>query len=200
MQAIRTETIGQYVIKIFPDCDANSPREDDCLGTIYHAHSRYDLGERMDIESIEAIVNDPKFITLPVYMYEHSNIALNTGSFGCAWDSGQVGIIAVEKSKVLKEWNRRKWSKKLENQVLKSLKAEVEVYSSYLSGEVYGFVIEKPSQCGECKHVENERIDSCWGFIGDMEYCLSEARLNVPSETKPVTSDTETPSFTEDDI
>jgi hypothetical protein len=182
--AIHTETIGQYVVKIFQDCDAQSPREDDCLGTIYHTHRNYDLGERMDLESIEAIANNPDFVCVPVYMYEHSNIALSTESFGCAWDSGQVGIIAVEKSKVLKDWGRKKWSKKLENQVLKCLRAEIQEFSQYLSGEVYGFVIEKPSQCGACNHVENEHVDSCWGFIGDYKYCLTEARMNVPEEVK----------------
>jgi hypothetical protein len=182
MQAIHTENVGSYIVKIFLDSDARSPREDDNLGTIYHTDRSYDLGEKMDLDDIQAIVNNASFISLPVYMYGHGNIALSTGAFGCPWDSGQVGIIAVEKSKVLKEWNRKKWSKKLEKQVLKYLRSEVKVFSEYLSGEVYGFVIEKPSQCRECKHVENDVIDSCWGFIGDYEYCLNEAKASVPSE------------------
>ena len=72
-EPVHTETVGNYVIKIFQDCDAESPRHrdyDSNLGTIYHTHSRYDLSEHMDIDDIQAIVNDSKYFTLPLYMKE----------------------------------------------------------------------------------------------------------------------------------
>lgn len=48
----------------------------------------------------------------------------------------------------------------------KYLKSEVETYDQYLTGDVYGYVIEDK---------EGEELDSCWGFYGE-EYCLEEAK------------------------
>jgi len=181
MQAIHTEKKGLYTIKVFQDIDAENPRECfDHLGTIYHTHRSYDLGQKMDLDDIQAIIDNDKYFTLPVYMYEHGGIMLKTSGFSCPWDSGQVGIIAVEKAKVLKEWSRKKWSKKLEKQILACLAGEIKEFSEYLEGNVYGYVIEKSNVCGACANDEPEQIDSCWGFIGDYEYCLSEAKANLP--------------------
>jgi hypothetical protein len=180
-EPIHTETHGALVIKIFQDIDASNPRTDfEHLGTIYHTHRNYDLGERMDLEEIQAIMQNPDFISVPVFMYEHGNVMLKTSGFSCQWDSGQVGIIAVEKSKVLKDWQRKKFSKKLEAQVISCLTSEVQEFSDYLSGNVYGYVIEKPTHCESCSHNDAEHVDSCWGFIGDYEYCLKEAISNLP--------------------
>jgi hypothetical protein len=53
----------------------------------------------------------------------------------------------------------------------KCLEAEVEEMSSYLSGEVYGYVIKGPG--GE--DLPDNMQDSCWGFIGDSKYVREEA-------------------------
>jgi hypothetical protein len=59
------------------------------------------------------------------------------------------------------------------------LKSEVEVYSEYIEGNVYGYVIDDP--------VTNEHIDSCWGFIGDhdksglMEYATNAIDCEIES-------------------
>ena len=178
---VHTEKHGEFIVNIHYDHDPLNPRVDwDNLGTIYHTHRNYDLGVLSNREDIQAILNNPDYLTLPVYMYEHGNIALSTGSFSCAWDSGQVGIIAVKKSDALKAFMKKRMTKKLEKQVLESLKGEIETFSAYLSGEVYGYSIEKPNTCESCSHCENEVIDSCWGFIGDYHYCLKEALSNLP--------------------
>lgn len=183
--AVHTETHGDYVIKIFYDQDGPNPRTDyEHLGTIYHTHRNYDLGEKMDLEAIQAIYDDPAYVCLPVFMYEHGNVMLKTSAFGCPWDSGQCGIIAVLKSKVLKEWNRKKWSKRLEEKVINCLKGEINEFSDYLNGNVYGYVIEKSNECEKCNHDEPIEVDSCWGFIGDYEYCLKEAISALPEEVK----------------
>jgi hypothetical protein len=43
---------------------------------------------------------------------------------------------------------------------------EVEVYDQYLSGDVYGFVLKELQTCPTCNDVNEEVIDSCWGFYG----------------------------------
>jgi len=42
-------------------------------------------------------------VILPVYMYDHSGITINTDGFSCPWDSGQVGVIFCTRERFLKE-------------------------------------------------------------------------------------------------
>lgn len=122
-----------------------------------------------------------KVLILPVYMYEHSGIALNTTGFSCPWDSGQVGWIYATYERIGKEYgivNDNTITK-----AKKTLKAEVEIYSHYLNGDVYGFIYEKfDTEALEAYLKENElefdevnasklnefviNEDSCWGFYG----------------------------------
>jgi len=179
--AIETEKCGELTIKIFYDQDCSNPREDEhrsFLGKIlYGKRSRYILGdEAVEAEEIDRIIKDTKtYIHLPVYAYIHSGVRLSTGPFGCPWDSGMSGIIYVERAEAEKEFG--KLTEKNLAQVLMCLEGEVEEYSSYLEGQCYGFVIEN-------KH--GIHLDSCWGFIGDIKYCLEEARSLAKVHNKPL--------------
>jgi hypothetical protein len=203
-----------YKIRIKQDPDAESPREDENLGTIVGWHRRYNLGDEQptcnpsefmeglardaddELEEIESRVEDienyfyryeqptrlaeriatqylkqkqdqaleDNYIILPVYMYEHSGIALSTGSFSCPWDSGQVGYIYVSKEKVIEEYGD--WTAETVAKASKQLENEVETYSQFVNGEVYGFIIEDK---------DGEYVDSCWGFFG-YDFCLEEAK------------------------
>ncbi len=110
-------------------------------------------------------------IQLPLYLYDHSGITINTTGFSCPWDSGQVGFIYVLKKDMLKEFSKKKMTKQLFAKAEKILKQEVETYDQYLRGDVYGFQIIEP----DC---EDNNLDSCWGFYG-MEYCIQEAKSNA---------------------
>ena len=106
-------------------------------------------------------------ICLPVYMYDHGGITINTSGFSCSWDSGQIGFIYVPKEKIRKEYGVKRISPKLRKNVQEILKSEIKSVDDYLTGNVYGFRILDAQ--------END-IDSCWGFYGDSEYCLQAAR------------------------
>jgi hypothetical protein len=106
-----------------------------------------------------------RFIALPLYLYDHSGITMNTSGFHCPWDSGQVGWIYVSREDALKEYSRKRMSGKLRDKVEQVLRGEVEVYDQYLRGDVYGYVVK----------MKDKTEDSCWGFYG-MDYCLEEAR------------------------
>ena len=98
---------------------------------------------------------------LPLYLYDHSGITISTGPFNCPWDSGQIGYIYVTKEAIKKEFNRKIMSKKLEQKAIDIMRSEVNTYDDYLTGSVYGYVIEPTD--------ENKEIncdDSCWGFFG----------------------------------
>jgi len=136
------------------DQDSMNPRQEfDHLGTL--AILGYGGDEAPDPH------NPPHdAILLPVYRYQHSGVAYSTTPFHCPWDSGQTGYIYVYRSTVRKEFNVKRISPKLHDRVLEILRSEVEEFSSWSNGEVYGFT-------------NNETDDSCWGFYG-LESLIAE--------------------------
>ena len=176
MKAIETKHIGKYELKIFQDESPESPRTWDNIGTMVCFHGRYNLGDKHDYrdedysgwqEMKEAIIENENVHTiLPLYLYDHSGITMNTTGFSCGWDSGQVGWIFVSKDKVKKEGVD-------ESKVEEYLMGEVDTYDQYLTGDVYGFVISEMSTCDQ-GHVHLKEVDSCWGFYGE-DACMEEA-------------------------
>jgi len=104
---------------------------------------------------------DQYYVMLPLYLYDHSGITISTGPFSCPWDSGQVGYIYVSIKDVLQEFNRKRMSKKLKQKAIDILRSEVNTYDDYLTGSIYGYVIEPTD---ENKEIQCD--DSCWGFFG----------------------------------
>jgi hypothetical protein len=176
------ETVNHFShsIEIHQDDDPSNPREDDNLGTMVCFHNRYNLGDTphgYDFNNYdswaglkEAILNDnPKAIILPIYMYDHSGITINTTGFHCNWDSGQIGFIFISREKIREEYSAKNVSAKLRARVTTYLEGEVETYDQYLRGEIYGFV---------AKDEDGEEIDSCWGYY-DKDHMVDEAKLNI---------------------
>lgn len=126
---------------------------------------RFDLGT--DPADLYQTALDCKFIVLPLYLYDHSGLTMNTTGFHCPWDSGQAGFIYVPRSRAVKEWGNKVCNKRVIDAATRCLKAEVETYDQYLRGEVYGYVV---------RHEASGEEDSCWGFFGEQDYVESEAR------------------------
>lgn len=108
---------------------------------------------------------------LPLFLYDHSGITMNTSGFHCPWDSGRVGWIYMSKETALRELcaytldqngerirvehqhegTPSTWSYKTqpltdetwEARAEEALLGEVEVYDHYLRGAVYGYMLEK---------------------------------------------------------
>lgn len=171
---IETFEVGHLTIDIFPDENAESPREWDNLGTIlYLSSSRYILGdEGVSLEEIEEITEREDVLCLPVYAYIHSGVTINTRGFHCPWDSGQSGIIYVTHERIIKEYGEL--TEETKEKALKVLRAEIENYDQYLRGDVYGYIISEKKTC-DLDHEHKEHVDSCWGFFG-AEYAMQEAR------------------------
>ena len=175
--------IGSYLIKIEQDDDAQSPREWDNLGKMVCFHSRYNLGDKHNVKfkdyngweemKKDIIKTENVAVILPLYLYDHGGITMNTTCFSCVWDSGQVGWVFISKEKVRKEYNVKRISKTLLERIEKYLVGEVETYDQYLTGDVYGYKISKVTEC-ELGHSHEEELDSCWGFYGEDE-CMTEA-------------------------
>jgi hypothetical protein len=119
---------------------------------------RYDLGDKHDYASPADFREDVDFdacVILPLYLYDHSGITMSTGPFDCPWDSGQVGWIVCDTETLEREFAGDR------ERAEKALRAEVAVYDAYLTGSVYGFIVE------ELEGDDWEEVDSCWGFYGD---------------------------------
>lgn len=168
----------KFNIDIIYDENAESPREWDNLGKMICFHSRYNLPNEQDLTNFktdnfnsweemkkELIKEYDPCLILPVFMYDHSGLSLNTGGFSCQWDSGQIGFILATKKQVMEEWKVKRISKKLKSLVESNLKGEVETYSNYLNGDVYGFEITDEN---------DEFLDSCYGFY-EIEDAKKEA-------------------------
>jgi len=127
-------------------------------------------------------MNEQQALVLPVYAYIHSGMTISTertGQFTDRWDSGQLGVIYILHDKIIEEWGDL--SPESMEKATKCLIAEVEELDCYLTGQVYGYVITRPSEtCPHCQHNHGpEEVDSCWGFIGDIEYCREQAMHSV---------------------
>lgn len=178
--------IGRYKVKVVQDTSPSDPRDDDNLGTMVCFHGRYSLGDKHDYDHKDypgwsamkaAIIRNEKVgVILPLFLYEHSGITMNTTGFSCPWDSGQVGFIFISKKKMLEEYGGKICTKELKERVAKYLVSEIETYDKYLTGDVYGFEVWK---LGKKSGKEKKMIDSCWGYY-DEDECMSEGEANVP--------------------
>jgi hypothetical protein len=188
------------ILKIIQDPDPFNPREDYCeASTLCCDHGRYDLGDKdghekardairasrdyreswEDYESdqyldfshgpdlYEAIQRCTDIVTLPLYLYDHSGITIRCAPFSCPWDSGQVGFAFMSKATILKEYGGKILTKAKREKAEGLIQAEVKTYDSYLTGDCWGFAIEDQ---------DGETLDSCWGFLGDSDYCEQEAQ------------------------
>ena len=90
-----------------------------------------------DQETVDEFLErlDKYLIILPVYIYDHGGISLNTTGFSCRWDSGQTGFIFVSKQEAKRELGWKRLTKKRREKVEEMLHNEVEEYSWYVSGE-----------------------------------------------------------------
>lgn len=210
----------KYRLRILQDEDAVDPtKEFDMLGTMVFWHRRYKLGHEHRYDSprefFEALAEefgvDPerckqwsyaklqefvedRIIRLDVYIYDHSGITIQASESGnpfhCLWDSGWLGYIYVTKKRAREEYGRL--TKKRIELIKGVLRSEIELYDHYLTGNVYGFILEEkikkpclnPSDCedgctcwDEDDQYEYKEIDSCWGFYGDPDKSGMEDHL-----------------------
>ena len=133
-------------------------------------HSKQDDFDNWDELRAQLIKDYRNDVILPIYMYDHSGITVSTTPFGCRWDSGQVGFIIVDRKMLLACRGVKKITKKERELLFEVLKDEVKEYDWYVTGDAYGYCIEDK---------DGEEIESCWGYLGDPNYALDEARSVV---------------------
>jgi hypothetical protein len=196
-----------YKIKIRQDEDCESPNdwENENLFLVYD-HRQFTVKrkgfEPKDIwdalnEGLEEEENYyPDYFIFPVEAYIHSGVSLSlfSGTKQCRWDSSVSGYILASKEEF----------KDLET-AKTAAKGLIETWNQYLSGEIYGFIIEKPNTIYSISKEEFDTLcitgtfsseaflqvaeedtdweekDSCWGYYGEPEESglLDEARMTI---------------------
>jgi hypothetical protein len=164
---IETKKYKGFTIEIHRDEFPENPRKDwDNYTQMICFHGSYQLGDEghgiksdnysswaemgLELEVMSAVI-------LPIYMYDHSGITINTIGFSCQWDSGQIGWI-----RILKKDAEKHYPDHSIQQLMDMLKSEVAAYDVYLRGDVVGFIVKE--QSGEV--LEDA---TCWGFHSTAE-------------------------------
>jgi len=193
---LETTTFGNYTIKIeHDDIQQDSPRDWEPLSTMVCWHNNHNLGDDHGYETNRVMfhmlsglyvnfntdeLTDKQYeqcvhkahklnVILPLYLYDHSGITMNTTGYSCPYDSGQSGYIFVSYEDIRKEYNVKRVSAKLRERMVKYLTTDVKTYDQYLRGEIFYFNVEKTDNDGETID-----IDSCGGYYGyDDNYMIS---------------------------
>ena len=109
---------------------------------------------------------------MPLYLYDHSGITISTGSFSCPWDSGQVGWVYADRKMIEEEYG--KCDKNSMTRTREVLELEVNTYDDFLTGQCFGFRY----------FVEEDEVDSCWGFLGDADNLVTELPSHIGEENQ----------------
>jgi len=180
-------------VRIIQDEDAQNPEEGDTPVYLAHFHRSFEFcGDDLPFSSFDQANSfffgegyEEERKEWAIFMldsYIHSGVHLTlTGSLEAArlpdrgWDVSQCGAILVKKDGA---WGISEG--KEEPDYEKVARVHVEVWNQYLSGDVWGYIVEDS---------DGNELESCWGFYGH-EYCTEEAKSVAAwykGKTRPVT-------------
>lgn len=179
---IKTIEKGNRRIKIGRDEYLFNPREEnENAGTMACFHKRYKLGDKHTFktpEELNEFLDEEKTVHLPLYLYDHSGITMNTKGFHCPWDSGQVGFIYITYEKILEVYGGTEVTDETIRKAENLLRGEVEEYDRYLRGEQYCYEIYEVKHCKECGHTEEVFLQTCGGYESE-ESCIKDAESEL---------------------
>lgn len=170
----KDDFLREMYLKTVGNDERGMERYDHMINMVW---SRKMTGPNPDPRAVDnTIMNvvSKKFLMLPLYLLDHSGLAMKTTSFNDPWDSGQVGWIYVSKEAALKEFGGDKMTGAVRQSAEDLMRSEVAAYDCYLRGECYGFELYK----------NGELTDSCWGFMGDLEEAKKGMAEYLPEECK----------------
>lgn len=158
--------------RIEQDEDAQSPQDfgDDGLFLVAD-HRDFFVPPSKDERNfdVQTVIDDHKdthhVFLLEAYIHSGVRLALaGEGNFpDRQWDVSLLGAVFASKS----EWRTRAKARKAAEQ-------HIETWNQYLSGDVWGVIIEDE---------EGNHLDSCWGFYGH-DYAKEEAARMVADAAK----------------
>jgi hypothetical protein len=176
-------SIGDYEITIEHDELAESPREWDNLGVIVSASRKHPFGQEyphslnpLNFGGFEGLRKAIKShcnngIILPIFLLDHSGIAISTLPFNDPWDSGQIGYIYCEERMIRKEYSiprGEEISEEILEKVKEILRSEIKTLNQFLQGDIYHYTIS----------LNGEILDTRHSIYGE-EQALAEAKEMV---------------------
>ena len=187
MEPIKIIEKGKYEIKIYQDMHPEDPRDGHNMGKMFCFHTRYNLGDEHEIKEerfkswkqIREYLEELNYsIIIPIYLYDHSGLRMQTRPFHSRWDSGQIGFICCRDEDIVNCFGTNKVTNEDRDKAEKALLKEVEIYDNYISGNVYGYkaikkvkvTVKKTYEDGSEKIYDTEEeidVGSCWGFYDE---------------------------------
>ena len=174
---IKEAILGNERVRIVQDEDAETPRNWSNLSKMIFTGSYKHLGDKHEVDFDEEFDSRQDFIErgeeivrkhfkdvavcYAVHMYKHSGESISidySGQYTCRWDSGTIGFAIVTKEDIRKEYNIKRVTQKYIDKCENIVRGEIKTLDQYISGEVYGYVVEDKDE---------NVIDSCYGFFGD---------------------------------
>lgn len=164
--------LGHFRAALVDDHTPMNPRDGDNLTTLslwsrdYEGDKEHQIlphqfeGPQAVYESIKAKIGDG--IILPVYIYEHSDIAFKLGKFtgpDAQWDSRPAGFMFVSMETIREEYGVEVLDDEIREKVLEAMKGELQDYEDYVRCNAYGFVVDAGQG--------SVQVESCYGFLGD---------------------------------
>ncbi len=161
-------------------------------------HGRTDFRDMAVLERYLRVAHKAVAI-LPLYLFDHSGISMSAGrpcpfdnpvvrrdhhGAGLGWDSSMVGYVFTTAERIAELCNGpvrdgdpfycpRDWEGSARAWVESQLAAEVKTYSAWLEGDVTCYVIEDE---------DGEVLEACGGYVGEVDFCRSEARIAAEGE------------------
>jgi hypothetical protein len=176
-----------WTIEVLVDDDPQNPRDWQDDSHMVCFHNKYRLGDKHDLnmndfeswDEVKAHLIDEcgAIAILPLGLYDHSGISMYVGTRIDPWDSGQVGFIYAT------EADMASYGYTTIEQAEEQLKNDVNVYSRYLSGDIYRFRIYKQEECDHCHAISNIEGDSNSGWE-DPASCITEAKSLIDWEVE----------------
>jgi len=127
---------------------------------IFHPRADYVCNKELSYDEAK----QTKF-SVPLSAYIHSGISLSVLGEGyrCQWDTSDYIAYWVP--------DQENAPVKTKQQAIKHARQACELFNQWVNGEVYGYNIPSLDE-------------SCFGFFGDMKYCIDEAKSIIDYHVK----------------
>jgi len=195
-----TENYRGYTIEIDFDPQPQDPLEYEDGVTLVCSHRRYNLGteqfpshlvnansnfedlfysyiqEKYDLEDateeeVDKFIKDNIYY-LPLYLYDHSGITMNTTGFCSGWDSGQVGYIYMDTDDIKNWYQVDKVTKEEIDKAYSAMESIVKSYDRYLTGQIFGYII---------RDADDTVIESIWGYEYEKD-AIADAKRTIDGD------------------
>ena len=155
-KALETIEKDGYTLNIYLDDCPENPRNWDNIGKLYIP--RPPRGYEFSDKDASAGECKAAPVKLPVYILDHSGLAISTSSFGDPWDSRQAGYIYVTAETLKAEYPNHGYTMdEAIRYARECIQDEIEMFNDYIQGNVYGYEIADAEQ----------EIEACRGYYGD---------------------------------